>query len=256
MADKRSSLGKGPDASLTNLDQKTSSLKRSSSMPTWLYRGNEISVQDDKRIGGQSYTSEASGLGDEKNVTAGDVIMRPNKASSILNENRLEIQKQHQHIQELDNQLSRAEEVIQEKDKAIQEKDKIIEDKEKSLREKEKYIQEWREMALNLFHKIDDASNKSSEVIDVFRPKDEKDKTILYQRLAELGSDGRNKLAEAYFDALKNNEAQISSRTSAIEALDVLGRAPKFIEMLDKQEVGNHELQILMFQKIMKLKEG
>jgi predicted RNase H-like nuclease (RuvC/YqgF family) len=153
MADKRSSLGKGPDASLTSLDRKTSSLRRSSSMPTWLYRGNETFVQDDKRIGGKAYMSEASELEDEKNMTAGDVVMHFNEANRRLKENILEIKKQNQHIQELDNQLSRAEEVIQEKDKTIQAKDKIIQYQEKSLSAKEKYVQEWSKLALNLINK-------------------------------------------------------------------------------------------------------
>jgi hypothetical protein len=251
MADKRSSLGKGPDASLKNLDQKTPSLKRSSSMPAWLYRGSETSVQDGKRIGGQPYTNEASGLGDEKNMTTKDVIMHPNEVSMRLNENKLKIQEQHQHIQELDNQLSRAKEVIQEKDKTIQEKDKILEDQKKSLKEKDNYIQEWSKLALNLIKKMESASNKSSEVISDFRTESEKDK-ILRQRFAEFEKDVQEKLAEVFFNTIKDNRAQIGSRRSAVEGLHALGFAPKFIEMLDKQEVDNHELQLLMFEKIIK----
>ena len=251
MADKRSSLGKGPDVSLTNLDRKTSSLRRSSSMPTWLDRGNETSVQNDKRIVGQPYTSEVLELGDEKNMTAGDVVMHTNEASRRLKENKLKIQEQHQHIQELDNQLSRAKEIIQEKDKTIQAKDKVIQDQEKSLREKEKYIQEWSKLALNLINKIENSSNKSSEVISAFRIEGEKDKT-LHQRFAELGEDGRKILVEALFATLKNNQAQIGSRKRAIEGLHAFGFTSQFREMLDKQEVGNHELQLLMFEKIIK----
>jgi chromosome segregation ATPase len=251
MADKRSSLGKGPDVSLTNLDRKTSSLRRSSSMPTWLSRANETSVQDDKRIGEKPYMSEASKLEDEKNMTAGDVVMHSNEANRRLKENILEIKKQNQHIQELDKQLSRAEEVIQEKDKTIQAKDKIIQDQEKSLSAKEKYVQEWSKLALNLINKVENASNKSSEVISAFRTEGEKDKT-LHQRFAELGEDGRKILAEALFATLKNNQAQIGSRKRAIEGLHALGFTPKLLEMLNKQEVDNHDLQLLMLQQIIK----
>jgi hypothetical protein len=249
MVGKRSSLGKGPDASLTNLDRKTSSLRRSNSMPTWLYCENETSVRDDKRICGQPYTNKGLGLGDEKDMTAGDIIMHPNEASMKLNKNKLEIQKQHQHIQELDNQLSRAEEVIQEKDKTIQEKDKILEDQKKSLKEKDKYIQEWSKLALNIIKKTENAGNKSSEVIRTFRTESEKDKT-LRQRFAELKEDEQKQLTETFFDTIKNNRAQISSRRRAIEGLHALGFTSQFREMLDKQEVGNHELQLLMLQKI------
>jgi hypothetical protein len=244
MTDNRSSLGKGPDASLTNLDQKPSSLKRSKSMPPWFYCENGISVQDDKRIGGRSYTSEASELGYEKDMTAGDVIMHPNEESRRLNKNKLEIQEQHQYIQELANQLSRAKEVIREKDK-------ILEYQKKSLKEKDNDIQEWSKLTLNLIKKMENSSNKSSEFISAIRTEGEQDKT-LHQRLAELGEDGQKKLAEILFGTLKDNQAQIGSRKRAIEVINALGFAPKFLEMLDKQEVDNHELQLLMLQKIIK----
>jgi hypothetical protein len=102
-----------------------------------------------------------------------------------------------------------------------------------------------------MINKIENAGNKSSEVISTFRTESEKDKT-LRQRFAELKEDEQKQLTEVFFDTIKNNQAQISSRRRAIEGLHALGFTSQFREMLDKQEVDDQELQILMLQQIIK----
>ena len=214
MADRSSSLGKGPDSSLTNLDKKASSSEKRR-MPKWLCCGNE-SLTYDKQL-------------NEKNKTIQEL-------TNHLNEHKKDLQRKNDTIQNLGNQLH--------------EKDNIIRELKESLlqlrSEKEKAINRSGEVIDILVKRID--MEKLSNTINTNRIVHSNRDTLLFDRLSMIikESEGNEKSKETLgllLDLAKNKNIKIpDSIAEQVTKLGIEVGPLKSDDMIKNKKVPYSEL--------------